>query len=138
VSTQEPYVRYNRTIGTAKELAVAINAKLRELGLKHFNRATERTVRYYRTRRLIDPPHGVQEDLRKAVFSELQMYQACLLLALGARGYKLSVIKRMHGTMIRRHHDGVDLTPAIDALRALGKCEASVDDIVSGRNDTVK
>lgn len=137
MSPQEPAPRYNRSIGTAKELAKAVNAKLREVGLKHANRATERTIRYYRTMRLIDPPYGTQEDLRKAVFGELQMYQACLLLALGARGYKLSVIKRMHQHMIRRFHDGVDLTPAIDALKALAKSELSVDEIVTGRNDEV-
>ena len=138
MSTREPYARYSRTIGTAKELAVAVNAKLRELGLKHFNRASERTIRYYRTSRLIDPPHGTQDDLRKSVFGELQLYQACLLLALGARGYKLSTIKRMTTSMILRYHDGVDLTPCVEALQALAKCEASVDEIVTGRNDTVK
>lgn len=137
MSTGEPVSRYNRTIGTASQLATAVNAKLRELGIKHFSRATERTVRYYRTRRLIDGPYASEADMRKALFGELQLYQVALLLVLGARGHKLTKAKRMVDSIINRYHDGVDCTRAIETIRSIAKLESSVDEAIKGRNDIV-
>jgi DNA-binding transcriptional MerR regulator len=123
----EPVNRYTSPVGTALEMAKAVNRKLRNYGIKKAGRATERTIRFYATRKLIDKPERTSEDGRKAVFGQLQLYQACLLLALGPRGYKLESIRRVHRV--------ADISQMDDMLRLVATTEAQIDDHVVGRND---
>jgi DNA-binding transcriptional MerR regulator len=128
-SPDEPFVTYVTPVGTAKDLAKSVNRKLLGYGIKHANRATERTIRFYATKGLIDKPTKGDEDGRKALFGQRQLYQACLLLALGPRGYKLDSVRRVHKS--------ADIDRMDYMLRLVATSEAQVDATVLGRNDIV-
>lgn len=126
----EPVRGYDAPIGPAWMLAKAVNRKLKDYGIKHAGRATERTIRFYATKKLIDKPvKGDGDDGRKAIFGQAQLYQACLLLALGPRGYKLDSVRRVHRLADR---DQMDRT-----LRLVASTENQIDDQIIGRNDIV-
>ncbi len=123
----EPVARYTSPVGTALDMAKAVNSKLKSYGIKKAGRATERTIRFYATRKLIDKPARTGDDGRKAVFGQLQLYQACLLLALGPRGYKLDSIRRVHRV--------ADIDQMDQMLRLVAITEAQIDEQIVGRND---
>jgi len=126
----EPVIRYTTPVGTALDMAKAVNSKLKGYGIKKAGRATERTIRFYATRKLIDKPTRDGLDGRQAVFGQLQLYQACLLLALGPRGYKLDSIRRVHRV--------ADIGQMDTMLRLVATTEAQIDDQVIGRNDLAR
>jgi hypothetical protein len=129
--TNEPVAGYDSPIGPAWFLAQAVNRKLKGYGIKHAGRATERTIRFYATRKLIDKPVKAEHfDGRQAVFCQIQMYQACVLLALGPRGYKLD--------SIRRAFKSADIARMDDMLRLVATTEVSLDEAFVGRNDIVR
>ena len=128
--TTEPVVPYTGPVGTAKELAREVNRKLRSYGIKRAGRASERTIRFYATSNLIDKPSKAGDDGRKSLFGQRQLYQACLLLALGPRGYKLDSVRRVQKSAGIERIDGM--------LRLVAESESQIDASVLGRNDTVR
>ena len=126
----EPVAGYEDPIGPAWMLAKAVNRKLKSYGIKHAGRATERTIRFYATKKLIDKPvKGDGDDGRKAIFGQAQLYQACLLLALGPRGYKLDSVRRVHRLADREQMDRT--------LRLVASTENQIDGQLIVRNDIV-
>lgn len=125
----EPVEGYNAPIGPASFLAQAVNRKLNSFyGIKHAGRATERTIRFYATKGLIDKPEKVDGfDGRMAVFGTKHLHQACLLLALGPRGYKLASIRKIHKNATIDKMD--------EMLRLVAVTEKRIDDEIVGRND---
>jgi len=125
----EPVEGYNAPIGPASFLAQAVNRKLKSFyGIKHAGHATERTIRFYATKGLIDKPEKVDGfDGRMAVFGVKHLHQACILLALGPRGYKLASIRRVHKDATVGQMD--------EMLRLVAITEKQIDAKIVGRND---
>ncbi|CAB4138906.1 MerR-type HTH domain containing protein [uncultured Caudovirales phage] len=77
---------------TASELADLVNKQTHGC-----IRASERLVRFYTTRRLLDRPARTDKDARRAIYGERQLAQLKLAMALSHRGIPLDNVRAITG-----------------------------------------
>jgi DNA-binding transcriptional MerR regulator len=81
-----------------EELAYHVSEILEKLSIGQFSKRVssfpiERTIRYYRTRGLIDPPVGYRK--KRALYTKRHLLQIVAIKVLEARGFSLTLIGKI-------------------------------------------